>query len=204
MSKATRLLARCNGHKSRYERNLAGRKLDEAQESGLCGYLDYLGTIHLRPKRAEIAAAAHSILAQSHTDPTQPSPTIGQNWPPRFLARHPEYCVRRQRALDVERKKCLDRQIATEWFESYTATIARHGIVSDDIWTIGGTGFNIGVGKDQWIVTRESRRVLSGGFNTNREYATLVEAISATGVAVAPVVILSEAPTTPLVRYYYR
>ncbi|KAJ5900229.1 uncharacterized protein N7473_004299 [Penicillium subrubescens] len=128
-----RLLARYNGRKSRYERKPAGRKLDEAQESALCRYLDYLGSIYLHPKCAEIAAAANSILAHCHTDPTQPPPTIGQNWLPRFLTRHPEYRVRRLRVLDIERKKCLDRQIATEWFESYKATIARYGIVADDI-----------------------------------------------------------------------
>ena len=186
-----RLLARYNGRKSRYERRPAGRKLDEAQESAPCRYIDYLDTIYLHPKRAEIAAAANSILVHCHTDPTQPSPTIGQNWLPRFLARHPEYRVRRLRALDFERKKCLDRQIAIEWFESYKATIARYGIVSDDIWNFDETGFNIGVGKDQWSIIREPKRVLSGGFNTNREYATVVEAVSVTGATVASVVILS-------------
>ena len=64
-----RLLARYNGRKSRYERKPAGRKLDEAQESALCRYIDYLDTIYLYPKRAEIAAAANSILAHCHTDP---------------------------------------------------------------------------------------------------------------------------------------
>lgn len=93
--------------------------------------------------------------------------------------------------MDTVRKKCLDRQIAIEWFESHKATIARYGIVSDDIWNFDETGFSIGVGKDQWIVTREPKRVLSGGFNTNREYATVVKAVSAAGVTVALVVILS-------------
>ena len=44
---------------------------------------------------------------------------------------------------------CLDQQIAIGWFESYKATIARSGIVSDDIWNFIETGLNIGVGKDQ-------------------------------------------------------
>jgi hypothetical protein len=65
-----RLLARYNGRKSRYERKLVGRKLDEAQEFALCRYLDYPDSIYLYPKRAEIAAAANSILAYCHTDPT--------------------------------------------------------------------------------------------------------------------------------------
>ena len=65
-----RLLARYNGRKSRYERKLVGRKLNEAQESALYRYIDYLNTIYLYPKRAKIATTANSILTHYHTDPT--------------------------------------------------------------------------------------------------------------------------------------
>jgi hypothetical protein len=93
--------------------------------------------------------------------------------------------------MDIERKKCLDRRVAREWFNSYQETIAQYGITADDIWNFDETGFNIGVAKDQWIITREPKRQISGGFSTNREYATAIEAVLATGSTIAPVVILS-------------
>ncbi|CEJ58354.1 hypothetical protein PMG11_07013 [Penicillium brasilianum] len=93
--------------------------------------------------------------------------------------------------MDIERKKCLDRRVAREWFNSYQETITQHGITADDIWNFDETGFNIGVAKDQWIITREPKRQISGGFSTNREYATAIEAVLATGSTIAPVVILS-------------
>ncbi|OKP10310.1 hypothetical protein PENSUB_4266 [Penicillium subrubescens] len=142
------------------------------------------------PKRLAIAAAANTILASTHTGLTEP-PTIGDHWLHRFLQRHPEYLSRRQRAIDIERKKCLGRQIAREWFNSYQETTAQYGITADDIWNFDETGFNIGVGQDQWIITREPKRQIFGGFSTNREYATAIEAVSATGSTIAPVVILS-------------
>jgi hypothetical protein len=68
---------------------------------------------------------------------------------------------------------------------------AQYGITADDIWNFDETGFNIGVGQDQWIITREPKRQIFGGFSTNCEYATAIEAVSATGSTIAPVVILS-------------
>jgi hypothetical protein len=62
---------------------------------------------------------------------------------------------------------------------------------SENIWNFDETGFNIGVGTDRWIITREPKRQISSGINSNREYATVVEAVSATRRAIAPVVILS-------------
>lgn len=77
------------------------------------------------------------------------------------------------------------------WYDSYRETIAQHGITADDIWNFDETCFNIGVGRDQWIITREPKRQISGGFGTNREYATAVEVISAADSTIALVVILS-------------
>jgi hypothetical protein len=149
-----RLLARYKGRASLSDRRPTGRLLDESQETALCRYIDYLDSIHLPPKRPAITAAANAILAGCHTDPLTQPPTIGIHWLQRFLDRHPEYLSRRQRAMDIERKKCLDRQGARDWFNSYQETIARYGITSDDIWNFDETGFNIGVGRDQWIITR--------------------------------------------------
>lgn len=186
-----RLLARYKGRSSRSERTPSGRKLDESQEAALCRYIDFLDSIYLPPKRPVIAAAANAILSSCHIDDSTKPPTIGGHWLQRFLRRHPEYLSRRQRAMDIERKKCLDKQVAKDWFDSYQETIAQYGITADDIWNFDETGFNIGVGRDQWIITREPKRQISGGFSTNREYATVIEAVSATGSTIAPVVILS-------------
>ena len=56
--------------------------------------------------------------------------------------------------------------------------MAEHGIVADDIWNMDETGFQIGIGKDQMVVTKR-RRAHYFSLATNRESATAVEAISA-------------------------
>ena len=186
-----RLLARYKGRPSLSERRPNGRKLDEAQESALCRYIDYLDSIYIPPSRQDIAATANEILTAGHVDPSSPAPTIGGHWLNRFMKRHPEYHIRRQRAMDIERKKCLDKDTAREFFAKYQEVITSHGIPPEDIWNFDETGFNIGVGRDRWIITREPKRQISSGINSNREYATVIEAISATGIAIAPTVILS-------------
>lgn len=70
-------------------------------------------------------------------------------------------------------------------------TISRYGITADGIWNFDETSFNIGVGMDQWIIAREPKHQISGGFNSDREYVTVIEAILATGIAIMPAVILS-------------
>ncbi|KAJ5465269.1 uncharacterized protein N7458_000955 [Penicillium daleae] len=111
-----RLLARYKGRHSRSERSPSGRKLDGAQESALCRYIDILDSIYAPPSRPEIAAAANAILAAAYAEATGqptsdatgqpasnttgrnrpvPAPTIGGMWLNRFLKRHPEYLIRR-------------------------------------------------------------------------------------------------------------
>ena len=62
----------------------------------------------------------------------------------------------------------------------FKAGVSEHGIVADDIWNMDETGFQIGVGKDQMVVTKQ-RRAHYFSLPTNCESATAVEAISAAG-----------------------
>lgn len=58
-----------------------------------------------------------------------------------------------------------------------------------DLYNFDETGFQIGIGKDQWIVTREFKKPSFSPSNTNREYTTVVEAISADGHFIPPFII---------------
>ena len=62
--------------------------------------------------------------------------------------------------------------------------------MEDDTWNMDETGFRIGVGKNQMVVTRR-RRVTYLGLPTNRESATAIEAISATGAYTPAFLVLT-------------
>jgi hypothetical protein len=109
----------------------------------------------------------------------------------RFLERNPQYHRRRRRALDVERSCALDKGVVEAWFQDYIHVINENGILPEDIYNFDETGFQIGVGKDQWIITREPKRKIFNGSVTNRESVTVMEAVSATGFVCPPLFILS-------------
>ncbi|KAG0153305.1 hypothetical protein PDIDSM_5155 [Penicillium digitatum] len=153
-----RLRRRWKGGKSLFQRAPNGRKLNPEQEQALCDYMDYFDTVGVSINRRQIAIAADSILENDHTDPTTPTPQIGAHWLPRFLKRHPEYYVRRRRSLDIERATALDKSVVERWFKDYKQVITEFGICQQDIYNFDETGFQIGVGRDQFIITRHPKR----------------------------------------------
>ncbi|KAJ5508326.1 hypothetical protein N7527_010469 [Penicillium freii] len=123
-----RLRRRWKGGKSLFQRQPNGRKLSSVQEQALCDYIEYFDTVGASINRRQIAIAANSILEEDHYDETEPPPQIGDHWLKRFLKRHPEYYVRRRRALDVERSAALDKSVVERWFQDYQRVVTEHGI----------------------------------------------------------------------------
>ncbi|KAJ9479276.1 hypothetical protein VN97_g13176, partial [Penicillium thymicola] len=186
-----RLRRRWQGGKSLFQRPCNGRKLSPAQEKALCEYIDYFDAVGASINRRQIAITANSILQYDHTDPDTDPPQIGAHWLPRFLKRNPKYHIRRRRALDVERAKALDKTVVERWFKDYQRVIHEHGICQQDIYNFDETGFQIGVGRDQFIITRHPKKKLFNGSVTNRESITVLEAVSADGFTCPLLIILS-------------
>ena len=186
-----RLRSRWKGINSRSTRPPTNRLLSEAQELAVCRYINILDDLDIAPRPAMVANCANSVLKEAHGDKPGNAPQIGEHWLKRFYSRHPEYRIRKRRALDLDRKRAHEPEVIQAWFGRLQDTIKEYGITNEDIWNFDETGFNIGIGKDQWIVTREFKKQAWIGMNTNREYATVVEAINSTGQVIKPYIILS-------------
>ena len=52
------------------------------------------------------------------------------------------------------------------------------------------SGFQIGMGKHQKVITRDASKLLYSGSSTNRELITMIESISAGGENIPPMVVL--------------
>ena len=150
-----RLLYRFQGRNSRMTRSPAGQILSNIQESALCHYIDILDQLDIHARPSMVRNAANSILKEGYGTQDLPSSTISEKWLKRFFQRHPEYRIRKRRAIDLDRKKAHEPATIRDWFERLRAEIQKHGIVEDDIYNFDETGFNIGIGRDQWIVTRQ-------------------------------------------------
>ncbi|OQE67747.1 hypothetical protein PENNAL_c0164G07715 [Penicillium nalgiovense] len=65
-------------------------------------------------------------------------------------------------------------QVGEHW--DYERVVTERAIQPEDIYNFDETGFQIGVGRDQWIITLEPRKKLFNGNVTNRESVTVVDA----------------------------
>ncbi|KJZ76545.1 hypothetical protein HIM_03881 [Hirsutella minnesotensis 3608] len=185
-----RLLRRIDGIFPRAGNPATNTKLSKPEETALCRYIDRLDRINLPTRKAFIRDTANYILRAraSRAEQADP-PTVGKKWVDRFIKRH-KYDIVPSHVLDANRQASEDPEAINAWFLKYKAVVAEHGIVADDIWNMDETGFQIGVGKDQMVVTKR-RRAHYFSLPTNRESATAVEAISATGRVIPVFLILS-------------
>jgi len=185
-----RLRARWKGRQSRHARIAPNRKLSQDEELALCQYLNRLDEIGVPARYRQIGSYANEILARAHTDSSIPVPTVSHMWTRRFLERHPEYLIRKQKTLDVKRKQAHNRDDLYYWFERYQKIRDERGILPTDTYNFDETGFRIGIGRDQWVVTRDSKRPLFLASSSNQELVTVIETISGDGAVLPPMIIV--------------
>src|SRR5215469_3907302 len=112
-----RLLNRFKGRNSRSTRPPAGRLLSDAQESALCRYINTLDELDIHARPSMVENAVNSILKEGHTATNLPPPTTSEKWLKRFFQRHPEYRIRKRRAIDLDRKKAHEPAVIQDWFD---------------------------------------------------------------------------------------
>ena len=118
------------------------------------------------------------------------APVVGSHWAPRFLAYHPEYYIGKQRSIDINSKNAHDPESLRAWFEKYRLICRGYNIESCNQYNFDETGFRIGIGRDQWIITRDPTRQAYLRSSTNRELVSVCETISGDRVALPPMIIV--------------
>ena len=144
------------------------RKLKEHEELAICAYLDRLDKIGLYTRLFMIADCANAVLRRAHVDEGSP-PQVSEHWARRFLERHPEYHVRKQSVQEIDRKKAQGPSTIQWWLHEFKRICDEYGIQQCDIYNFDESGFRIGVGKNQKVVSHTANRQsqLSLGSNTN-------------------------------------
>ena len=110
-----------------------------------------------------------------------PPPTVSALWSHRFLKRHPEFHIHKQKTLDQERKNAHNPVQLLDWFKQYPAVVEEKGIQARDIYNFDETRFRIRVGKAQWIVTLDPNHQSYLGSSMNLDLVTSCERISVDG-----------------------
>lgn len=171
----------------------------DAEEEGICDYIDLLDRQNLSLQRQHVVGAANLTLKQRASTKATEIPTVGQKWVSRFLQRY-GYTISSQKSMELKRKEAENLQTVNDWFLKLQAIIQRYGIIPEDIWNMDESGFRIGIMNDQKVVTRRVKAAKLAAFE-NRESATVVETISAGGRHLPPFLIFKGA--VYLARWYH-
>jgi hypothetical protein len=123
----------------------------------------------------------------------------GKNWHQRFIRRHPTLALRKASGLDPTRAKNFNLAVITDYFEQRQKELLDvYGpIPPEHEWNMDEKGIQMGGGRKnnqkKFLCPRDSNeryRIRSD----NLELSTVLECISAAGVATPPAFVLSEGP----------
>ena len=162
------------------------RKLTDPEEKLIIERILDLDSRAQPPRLRDVEAMANRLLELRHDIP------VGRNWVSSFIRRHPELATRLSRGIDYQRVQCEDADKYRAWFELVRDTMAKYGIRDGDAYNFDETGFAMGLISAELVVTSSERRQRARKTQQgSRQWATLIECISANGHCVPPFVILS-------------
>jgi hypothetical protein len=148
-----------SGVKSREETRANSHKLTFLEEETLENWILSLDERGAAPRPNTVREVANLLLEDRGTDATE---TVGVKWVYNFVQRRPNLSTRFSRSYDYRRAQCEDVKMITTWFNFVRSTIAKYGIVDEDIYNFDETGFALGLTATAKVVTRTSygRRAL--------------------------------------------
>ncbi|USP80370.1 hypothetical protein yc1106_07644 [Curvularia clavata] len=159
--------------------------LTKLEEEVVVEHILDLGSRGFPPRLADVANMANSLRAERNLG------QVGQNWPSTFVKRRPELKVKFNRKYDYKRALCEDPKAIQDWFGLVANMKAKYGIQDDDTYNFDETGFMMGQITPGAVVTASERRgrpkTIQPG---NREWATVIQGINATGWTIPPFIIL--------------
>jgi hypothetical protein len=181
------LCARWNGWPSRRERKPTNQCLNEVQIKALELYVQRLDALGQSPLIPQLRAAAESIQRQTTPMPERLLLTPhGRDFFTRFVRNNPRFSKVRQKPQETACVFSQEREVYGKHFAVLSKIICSKGILPEDIWNIDECSFRIGIGGAQDVITVETHKAAESPSKTNRDFITIVEAISAAGDTIPP------------------
>lgn len=174
------LRGRIKGRRSKNGHTSTNNALEPEQEKALILWIETLDQAFSPPSADKIRDAALRII-QRH----DASRTLGKNWAYAFLARMPpRFEWKTQKTLERARFEAADPGYVTTWYDRLQITIETYGITERNLYNFDETGFRIGEGKAERVVSaRNNFRNPTGG---QSESLTGIECVSASGWVMPP------------------
>lgn len=184
----TTLYHRIHGMASRRDSIPNSQKLTPEEELAIVQYILDLDSRGFPPRPQYVQEMADLLLTERDALP------VGKNWTSTFIKRRPELKTKFSRKYDYKRAQCEDPIIIGAWFKLVRNTIAKYGIVEEDIYNFDEAGFLMGVIATAKVVTSsESRNRPKTAQPGNREWVSIIQGISSYGWAIPPFIIFKGA-----------
>ena len=181
---------------TRVEANEAKQLLSGAEEAALAGYVKELSRNGYPPTYATVQEMAAEIqrrrVAKLNFEEGMELvqyPPIGEDWPRRFIERHPNLTAMYSRRIDASRLKEASAETITRWLESAREVIQECNIRSKNIYNMDETGFAIGSIKRRRIITDRRMHQKFQAQPGRQEWVTAIECICGDGSTVNPLII---------------
>ena len=168
-----------------------GRKLTDLEEQTLEQWILAMIEKGLPVGLQSIRSMANILLTKRGGAEVVKVLTVGQKWVYNYVQRHHCLQTKYTRKYDYQRALCEDYSIIRGWFNLVRNTIAKYGILEEDIHNFDETGFQMGVIATAKVVTGRERAGKAIAIQPgNREWVTVIESIDSTGDGPLPVIIL--------------
>jgi hypothetical protein len=111
---------------------------------------------------------------------------VGKNWHHKFYERHSSIKTLRARPIEKARLINKDPDNYIKWFRTFIEIIIKWGLLPEDIYNMDESGAGLGFIQKSYIIGPEEEKDARVLMDVNREWATLIETISAIGKALEP------------------
>ena len=114
---------------------------------------------------------------------------LGQLWVPHFITRNPRVASIVGRTIKSARTTAANYKTIRAFLELFERTRVELGIQYEDIWNMDKTGVALGVCTNSQVLASSSKKKAYIKSLENREWVSIIETISATGVKLQCLVI---------------
>jgi hypothetical protein len=175
---------RSKGGISKQEARLAQQLLSQHQEGLLVQWILHSEAGGYAPSHAQVREmAVHISTVSGGPD------TLGNNWVPRFLHRHPEIHTKVGVKIDALRLQNTTPEALEAWFAGLKQLQTDHQVDTADIWNMDEIGTALGVCTNQTVIGSSSTTRSYKKSPETREWVSIIETISALAKKIRPLVI---------------
>lgn len=178
------LRGRQGGSQNRAVAHQNQQRLTPEQEESIVEWILYEDDRGYPPSHARAREAATTVLhLQKDFEP------LGRRWIPTFIQRNPRVASVIGRKIEAKRATAATAEQIRVFLELFHDTRTRLNVHLEDIWNMDETGIGLGVCTNSRVLASSRKKKASRSSPENREWVSVIEAASATGQRLRPVVI---------------